>query len=430
MSKIKKVGVISLGCAKNRVDCEVMMQNLADAGYEFCNDESVCDAVIINTCTFIEPAKQEAIENILQMAQYKGQNLKKLIVTGCLAERYKEEILNEIPEVDGVLGVKSFDEICNCLESDKPFQLFKPLSSPSPEGNRVLTTENYSVYLKIAEGCSNRCTYCIIPVIRGDFMPREHEKIVKEAKSLAENGAKEINIIAQDITRHPQLIQIVKNICNIKSVEWVRLLYLYPDEITDELIELIATEPKVVHYIDIPLQHASNPVLKRMNRRGNSLEYSKLISKLRKKIPDMSIRTTFITGFPGETAKDFDNLYNFIRKIKFNNMGVFTYSKEESTKAAKFCGQIPERTKKRRAEKLMELQYGILNDLNEKYLGKTFKVLCEGIDNEYYIGRTYFQAPEVDGKIYFTSDKTCKEGEFYNVILEKYDCYDFYGKEI
>lgn len=263
-------------------------------------------------------------------------------------------------------------------------------------------------------------------------MPRDINNILAEANHLAQNGAKEINIIAQDITRHPNLIEIVKGICAIESVRWIRLLYLYPDEITPELIDLIASEEKIVKYIDIPLQHAANPVLKRMNRRGTQRDYRKLIATLRKKIPQMTLRTTFITGFPGETRKDFDDLYHFVKSVRFDNMGVFTYSKEEGTKAAGFCKQIPEGTKKHRAEKLMDLQYGLLNDLNRKHIAKTYSVLCEGPAEEagegVYRGRAFFQAPEVDGSVYFTSPRPCTEGEFYQVTLEKYDCYDFYGK--
>lgn len=427
---IKKVGVISLGCAKNRVDCEVMMNKIAEAGFEFCADTSECDAIIVNTCAFIEEAKEEAIRNILDAAMYKEINLKKLIVTGCLAERYKEEIFELIPEVDAILGIKSFDEIIAAISSEKKFSCFKPLSAESPEGKRVLTTENYSVYLKIAEGCSNRCAYCVIPLIRGNYQPRNAENIINEAKTLAENGAVEINVISQDTSRHPELIKIIRGICEIESVKWVRLLYLYPDEITDELIEEIKNQEKVVKYIDLPLQHASSGILKKMNRRGTNRSYTSLLCKLRKEIPEIALRTTFITGFPGEKAEDFKILCEFLRKSRFENMGVFTYSREEGTKAAGFCGQVDKRLSAKRAETLMEIQYNLLDKINKKYIGKVLPVLCEGIENEYFIGRAYFQAPEVDGKIYFKSKGNCKEGQFYNVLLDRYDTYDFYGSEV
>ena len=427
--EIKKVGVISLGCAKNRVDCEVMMKKIADEGYEFCSDMAQCDAIIVNTIAFIEQAKEEAIRNILDAALYKELNLKKLIVTGCLAERYKEEIFELIPEVDAVLGIKSFDEIVAALKSDERFSLFKPLSASSPEGERVLTTENYSVYLKIAEGCSNRCAYCVIPIIRGSYQPRSADSVIKEAERLAKNGAVEINVISQDTSRHPEIIKIIRGICAIESVKWVRLLYLYPDEITDELIAEIKNQEKVVKYIDLPLQHASTPVLKRMNRRGTNRSYSSLLCKLRREIPELAVRTTFITGFPGEKDADFKTLCEFVRKSRFENMGVFTYSCEEGTKAAGFCGKVDKRLSEKRAETLMEIQFGLLDRINKKYLGKTYPVLCEGVENDYFVGRAFFQAPEVDGRILFKSENDCKEGEFYNVTLEKYDTYDFYGKE-
>ena len=427
--EIKKIGVISLGCAKNRVDCEVMMKKIQDAGFEFCENEAECDAIIVNTCAFIETAKEEAIRNILDAAAYKALNLKKLIVTGCLAERYKEEIFSSIPEVDAILGVKSFDEIVPALLSEEKFSCFKPLSEKSPEGERLITTENYSVYLKIAEGCSNRCSYCVIPYIRGNYQYRETANIINEAKVLAARGAVEINVISQDTSRHPELIKIIRGICEIQSVKWVRLLYLYPDEISDDLIAEIKNQSKVVKYIDLPLQHASSPVLKRMNRRGNQKKYSALIGKIRREIPSIALRTTFITGFPGEKNSDFKALCEFVRKIKFENMGVFTYSREEGTPAAGYCGQIDKRMSEKRAETLMEIQYGLLDKINKKYLGKVFPVLCEGIENDHFVGRAYFQAPEVDGKIFFKSKNDCQEGQFYNGFLVKYDTYDFYGFE-
>lgn len=429
---IHTVGVVSLGCAKNKVDCEIMLKLLVDAGYELCNSYEECDAIIINTCAFIKEAKEEALDNIFEAATYKKGNLKKLVVTGCLAQRYADEIKALIPEVDAIVSVKGFDRICEVLESkDGITEINVPLSSPHPEGDRLLTTENYSVYIKIAEGCSNRCAYCAIPYIRGNFMPRTKESILAEAEKLAKDGAVEINLIAQDLTRHPDLTEIIKGIAAIDAVKWIRLLYLYPDEITDELIDLMASEEKVVKYIDLPLQHASASVLKRMNRRGKSSDYTRLIKKMRRKMPDLTLRTTFIVGFPGETRADFDELIEFVSKIKFDNMGAFSYSAEDGTPAASFCGQISERTKARRLEKLMTMQYDVVQHYAEKQIGKIHKVLCEGMNEDgLYKGRTQYQAPEVDGTVYFSSEELCVPGNFYDVRIESNEHYDLYGSRI
>lgn len=429
---IHKIGVVSLGCAKNRIDCEIMLRLLTDRGYELCDSYEQCDAIIINTCAFIKEAKEEAIDNIFKAAEYKAEGLKRLIVTGCLVQRYAAEIIELIPEVDAVVSVKAFDQIIRVLESPEQGMVVSvPLSAPHPEGKRILTTPDYSVYLKIAEGCSNRCSYCAIPYIRGPFMARSVESILAEAKELAENGAKEINLIAQDLTRHPDLIPIIRGIASIDSVRWIRLLYLYPDEISDELIDLIASEPKVVKYLDLPLQHASASLLKRMNRRGKGSDYTKLIRKLRKKIPGIVLRTTFIVGFPGETRQDFETLLSFVENIAFDNMGAFAYSAEEGTPAARYIGQISEKTKQRRLDRLMSLQFNVAGQLSDQYIGKTLTVLCEGINEDgLWKGRTAFQAPEVDGNIFFTSEDPCIEGEFYQVKVESYENYDLYGSRV
>lgn len=430
--EIRKVGVISLGCAKNKVDCEIMLKKIVDEGYELCDRFDECDAIVINTCAFIKEAKEEALDNIFEAVKYKGSSLKRLIVTGCLAQRYAEEIKQLIPEVDAIVGVKSFDKICDVLASnDSQIVVSAPLTSKHPEGDRLLTTESFSVYLKIAEGCSNRCAYCAIPYIRGPYMPRNKNHILAEAKTLAENGAVEINLIAQDLTRHPDLIWIIKKIAEIKSVRWIRLLYLYPDEITPELITLIKEEKKVVKYIDLPLQHSSYPILRRMNRRGTATQYKKLIRNMRVNIPDMAVRTTFIVGFPGERLKDFNRLIDFVNEVKFDNMGAFIYSPEENTPAVSFDGQVSKRTKQRRLDKLMTVQYNIVQNRAKQYIGKTEEVLCEGMDeNGNYIGRTQFQAPEVDGNVFFSSDTQCEPGKFYNVKIEKIDNYDLYGRTV
>ena len=427
-----KVGMIALGCEKNRIDAEVMLAMLENAGCELCADESECDVIIVHTCTFIDKAKEESIENILRAAEEKKSGkCKKLIVTGCLAERYRSDILESIPEVDAILGSKSFDKIIEVIEKaeEDKFEHYEPLCNATPTGARVLTSPNYSVFLKIADGCSNHCTYCVIPSVRGEFMPRPFVDVVSEAEALAANGAVEINLIAQDTTAYPDLCKLIKRIASIETVKWVRILYCRPEEISDELIDLMATEEKLVKYIDVPLQHASEHVLKLMNRSMSDSELSALVNKLRDRIPGVSLRTTFITGFPHESEEDFEILCNFVKTSRFNNLGVFTYSKEEGTKAGRMHGQIDQETKERRADIVMNIQMTLLESINEEFIGKTFDVLCEGYDEEkeLYTGRTYFQAPDIDGRVYFPSDDPIEEGTFCKVTLNVCDTYDFYG---
>ncbi len=427
-----KVGMIALGCEKNKIDAEVMLAAIENAGCELCADESECDVIIVHTCTFIDKAKEESIENILHAAeQKKTGRCKKLIVTGCLAERYRSDILEAIPEVDVILGSKSFDKIVDAIKKpeEEVFEHYEPLSSATPTGARVLTSSNYSVFLKIADGCSNHCTYCVIPSVRGEFMPRPFVDVVAEAEALAANGAVEINLIAQDTTAYPDLCKLIKRIAAIETVKWVRILYCRPEEISDDLIDLMATEEKLVKYIDVPLQHASEHVLKLMNRPLSDSELTALVEKLRSRIPDVSLRTTFIAGFPHETEEDFEILCNFVKTACFNNLGVFTYSKEEGTKAGRMHGQIDQETKERRADIVMNIQMTLLESINEEFIGKTFDVLCEGYDEEkeLYTGRTYFQAPDIDGRVYFSSDDPVDEGTFCKVTLNVYDNYDFYG---
>lgn len=424
--------MIALGCEKNKIDAEVMLAAIENAGCELCADESECDVIIVHTCTFIDKAKEESIENILHAAeQKKTGRCKKLIVTGCLAERYRSDILEAIPEVDVILGSKSFDKIVDAIKKpeEEVFEHYEPLSSATPTGARVLTSSNYSVFLKIADGCSNHCTYCVIPSVRGEFMPRPFVDVVAEAEALAANGAVEINLIAQDTTAYPDLCKLIKRIAAIETVKWVRILYCRPEEISDELIDLMATEEKLVKYIDVPLQHASEHVLKLMNRPLSDSELTALVEKLRSRIPDVSLRTTFIAGFPHETEEDFEILCNFVKTARFNNLGVFTYSKEEGTKAGRMHGQIDQETKERRADIVMNIQMTLLESINEEFIGKTFDVLCEGYDEEkeLYTGRTYFQAPDIDGRVYFSSDDPVDEGTFCKVTLNVYDNYDFYG---
>ncbi|MBQ2881341.1 MAG: 30S ribosomal protein S12 methylthiotransferase RimO, partial [Clostridia bacterium] len=353
---------------------------------------------------------------------------------GCMAERYREEIFESVPEVDDVLGSKSFDKICEAIVDSGDgtrFSHYRPLSDDTPDGERVLTSPDYSVYLKLADGCSNHCTYCVIPSVRGEFIPRPYENVLKEAKALAANGAKEINLIAQDTTAYPQLCRLIKEVAAIESVKWVRVLYCRPEEISEELIDLMATEEKFVNYIDVPLQHASGRVLKLMNRSMNDKSLEKLLNGIRAKVPDVSLRTTFIAGFPKETDEDYEILCDFIERIKFDNLGAFTYSREEGTKASRMHGQIPQDVKEKRADGIMELQMRLLEEINKKHLGKTYEVLCEGFDENacLYSGRAYFQAPDIDGRVYFTAKTELKPGDFVNVKIESVDLYDLMGKE-
>ena len=423
------VGMIALGCAKNRIDAEMMLQQLKDEGFHITSNLSECDAVVIHTCTFIDAAKSESIEAILDAASYKiNGRLKRLVVTGCLAERYQQEVLKLLPEVDACLGSRSFDKVVQAIRCEGVFEEYKPLTCCPPEYDRMLTTGNKSVYLRIAEGCSNHCSYCVIPSVRGEFMPRSYESIMKEAKKLAENGAVEINLIAQDTTKHPDLCRLIRDIAKIDSVHWIRILYCRPEEITDELLHTMADVSKCVPYIDVPLQHASGRILKKMNRSGNDQSLTELISHIRDILPDCSIRTTFITGFPTENEEDFEILCNFVKTNRFANLGVFPYSREEGTPAGRMRGQIDDEVKQRRADLVMEIQHRLLQETNQPLLGKTLEVLCEGQrEDGTYFGRAYFQAPEVDGQILFTSENPIESGTFVPVLLENYNEYDFYG---
>ncbi|MBQ6809644.1 MAG: 30S ribosomal protein S12 methylthiotransferase RimO [Clostridia bacterium] len=430
-----KVGMIALGCEKNKIDAEVMLAKLEDNGFELCAEQEECDVIIVHTCTFIDKAKEESIENILNAASYKTEGkLKKLIVTGCMAERYRQEIFDSVPEVDAVLGSKSFDKICEAIVSagdGEKFSHYRPLTEDTPDGERILTSPDYSVYLKLADGCSNHCTYCVIPSVRGEFIPRPYESVLKEAKALAANGAKEINLIAQDTTAYPQLCRLIKDVAAIESVKWVRVLYCRPEEISEELIDLMASEEKFVNYIDVPLQHASGRVLKLMNRSMDDKSLEKLLNGIRAKVPDVSLRTTFIAGFPKESEEDYEILCSFVERVKFDNLGVFTYSREEGTKASRMHGQISQEIKEKRADGVMELQMRLMEEINAKHLGKTYEVLCEGFDEStcLYSGRAYFQAPDIDGRVYFTSETEHQPGDFVNVYIESVDLYDLMGKE-
>jgi len=424
--------MIALGCEKNRIDGEIMLSHVVSAGYELCAELEECDAVIVHTCTFIDPAKSESIDAVLDAARYKETgSLKKIIVTGCLAERYREQILELLPEADAVLGTKSYDRIVEALRADSGFQDYRPLSERAPEGERIVTSSNYSVYVKIAEGCSNHCTYCVIPSVRGEFQPRDREDVLEEVKRLVLDGAREINLIAQDTTAYPELCGLIKDICALKKVKWVRILYCRPEEITEELLELMAAEEKLVSYIDVPLQHASGRILKLMNRTGDDKQLSALMEHIREKVSGVSLRTTFITGFPKESEEDFEILCDFISRVRFDNLGVFTYSREEGTPAARMRGQIDEETKRRRADTVMSVQLNILDVINKKYVGKEYEVLCEGKDESgRNVGRAYFQAPDIDGRVYFTSSEEVREGEFVTVKILGCEGYDLFGEVV
>ena len=440
MSNIK-IGFVSLGCPKNQVDTEVMLFNLATAGYEITADETEADIVIINTCAFIESAKKEAIENILDIAWLKkNRSLKGIIVCGCLAERYGEEIFKELPEVDAVVGVGSIHEIVKAVRAvlkGKGRYINRLEKNTSPlGGDRIVTTPEYYAYLKIAEGCDNRCTYCAIPDIRGKFRSRTVEDIVEEAKSLEKLGVKELNIVAQDTSRYGldiygeySLARLVREITNATKIPWIRLLYCYPDKITDELIEEFRTNERLVKYIDLPIQHIDDRILSKMNRHGGSAAIKDAVKRLREAVPDIAIRTTAIVGFPSESEEEFEALCEYVKETRFTNFGAFTYSQEEQTPAAEMDCQIDEQTKEDRYSIIMQIQERIVEEENEKLLGTTVKVLLEGYDEvaEAYYGRSEKNAPEIDGKIYFEGPKRMIQGSFVNIKITEVVDYDLFG---
>ena len=410
------VGMVSLGCAKNRVDAEMMLYALKQAGYKIVEEAAMADVAIINTCGFIESAKQESIDEILELAQLKKEGkIKAIIATGCLAERYRDQMMKELYEIDAVVGIGAnkdiADVVAKVLEKEK-VETFPDKRQLPLEGGRIQSTEYYYAYIKIAEGCDNHCTYCAIPMIRGAFRSRKIEDIVTEAKNLALNGVKELIVIAQDTTKYGvdiygeyKLAALLRELCKIDGIEWIRVLYCYPECITDELIDVFANEEKVLKYIDMPLQHCDGAVLKRMNRKGNREEFTALINKLRERIPGLTLRTTFIAGFPGETEEQFEQLAEFAREIGFERMGCFAYSQEEDTPAAKMPDQIDENIKQQRADILMEQQQTVMEKLCEKLIDTETEVITEGFDRyaECYFGRSKADAPEVDGKVFFTT---------------------------
>lgn len=437
-----KILFISLGCDKNLVDTEVMLGLLASRGYEMTDDETEADIIVINTCCFIHDAKEESIQNILEMAEYKknGQ-AKALIVTGCLAQRYKEEILAEIPEVDEVLGTTAYDQILDAVDKALEGQSSVILSDidalPLPTTKRLVTTGGHFAYLKIAEGCDKHCTYCIIPKIRGNFRSVPMERLINEATQLAEQGVKELILVAQETTLYGQdiygeksLHKLIRELCKISGIYWIRILYCYPEEITDELIQVIKEEPKVCHYLDLPIQHASDGVLKRMGRRTSKQELIDIVTKLRREIPDICLRTTLITGFPGETEEQHEELMEFVDEMEFDRLGVFTYSPEEDTPAASMEQQIDEEVKLDRQAELMELQQEIAFDQAENMIGREVLVMIEGkvADENAYVGRTYRDAPNVDGLIFINTDAELLSGDFAKVKITGALDYDLIGE--
>ncbi len=435
---------ISLGCDKNLVDSEVMLGLLDKKGYQIVDSEEDADIIVVNTCCFIHDAKEESIQTILEMAEYKKEGkLKALIVTGCLAQRYQQEIIDEIPEVDAVLGTTSYDHIVEAVEealAGNGHVVLEDVDAlPDVKEKRLVTTGGHYAYMKIAEGCDKHCTYCIIPKLRGNYRSVPMEKLLEEAKDLADQGVKELILVAQETTVYGKdlygeksLHKLLRELCKISGIQWIRILYCYPEEIYDELIQTIKEEKKVCHYLDLPIQHASDAVLKRMGRRTSKAQLVEIIEKLRKEIPDISLRTTLITGFPGETQEQHEELKDFVDEMEFDRLGVFTYSPEEDTPAATMTEQIPEEVKEDRQAELMELQQEIAFDLAEDMVGREVLVMIEGkvADENASVGRTYKDAPNVDGLIFINTDEELMSGDFARVRVTGALEYDLIGELI
>lgn len=440
----KKIGMVSLGCPKNQVDAEIMLKKLIDAGYILVQEADKADVVIVNTCGFIEDSKKESIEAILEMVDLKSDGLlQKILVTGCLAQRYADEVFAEIPEVDGVIGIGANDdivEVCNALfEGDEQYSSFPDKEKLPLEGGRILTTPEYTAYLKIAEGCSNCCTYCAIPSIRGGFRSRKIEDVLEEANMLCEKGVKEIILVAQDTTKYGEdlygelkLPELLKELNKIEKLQWIRLLYCYPDRITDELIDAIAGCEKVCKYIDIPMQHADGKILKAMNRHGDKEALLALVEKLRERVPGIVIRTTFITGFPGETDEEFEVLSEFVEEARLDRVGCFAYSREEGTVAYDLPDQVDPEIAAERAEAIMNQQYRISAEKLDSFLGKTLDVLVEGYDpyTDSYYGRTYMDAPDIDNIVVFTSGYRIDDGDVVPVEIFDKDEFSLIGEAV
>ena len=425
--------MISLGCAKNRVDSENLLGRLKAAGHEFVDDPAQADAIFVNTCGFIEDAKQESIDAILEMAAARKKGAK-LLVTGCLAQRYSDALMEEIPEIDGLLGVKDYDKALSLLDSDIR-ESYTSGTERFPDGERILTTPPYSAFVKISDGCDNRCSYCAIPLIRGRYLSRPYEEIVDECERLAEGGVTEITLIAQDTSRYgndiygkTRMSELLRRVAAIEKVKWVRVLYCYPDTTDDELLETIAHTPKVCAYLDLPLQHINDRLLKKMNRRGSSDWIKSRIEKCRQL--GITLRTTMIVGFPGETEEEFQELMDFVRWARFDRLGALAYSPEEDTPAAAMPDQIDQETKYRRLDQLMMLQQEISMEINESRVGEECTVLCEGWEDGLYYGRSPKEAPESDGNIRFTAQREIQPGEYVKVKILSAEAYDLYGEEM
>ena len=427
-----KIGIISLGCAKNTVDSELLMGRLTAAGHEITNDIKQADAVFVNTCGFIESAKQESIDAIFEAVSEKKENAK-LIVTGCLAQRYSGDLMSEIPEIDALIGVRDYDSALKTLQGGR----FSKTNGCErfPECGRVLSTPPYSAYVKLSDGCDNRCSYCAIPIIRGGYVDRPYGSIVNECRTLVSGGVTEITLIAQDTSRYGsalygknRLSELLRDIASIEGVHWVRVLYCYPDTVDDELIETIASNEKICPYMDLPLQHINDRLLKEMNRRGSSEWIRSRIKYCHDK--GITVRTTFIVGFPGETEEEFEELLGFVRDARFERMGAFAYSREDDTPAAAMDGQIDEEIKRERLDRLMLLQQEISLENNQKRVGSICEVLCEGFDGACYVGRSKYESPESDGKVMFTADRDVAPGEYVTVKITGADEYDVFGEMI
>lgn len=438
-----KIGMVSLGCSKNLVDSERMLHKIKKRNYILTTDSGMADIVVVNTCGFIQSAKEEAIDTILELCTLKAEGqIKKIIITGCLTERYKEEAAELFPEVDAVIGIGSNEDIVDIIDrvlSNERVVEFKEKSRLALTGERIISTLPFFAYLKIAEGCSNCCTYCAIPSIRGPFRSVSMEEVLKEATWLSENGVTELIVIAQDSTKYgfdiygeSKLPELLNKLCEIDSLKWIRVLYCYPERITDELIDVISKQEKIVKYMDIPIQHSDENILKSMNRSGSALELKNLINKIRLKIPDVTIRTTVITGFPGETEEQFNSMAEFIKEMQFDRLGAFAYSEEEGTKAATFENQIDEEIRAHRADIIMQQQQLISENKNQKKIGETLESVVEGFDKwgECYFGRTQSDAPDIDGKIFFTSDKKLEIGQYVKVKITDSLDYDLIGEVI
>lgn len=433
----EKIGMVSLGCAKNQVDAERILALLQEAGYEICSDAAQCDAVIINTCGFIEDAKKESIENILDFCAMKENGLRGVVVTGCLAERYQEQMALEIPEVDAILGIGCNGDIVSAvrrvLQGEKLRESAEKTKLPL-EGERILAGPPYTAYLKIAEGCDNRCSYCAIPLIRGPFRSRPMENIIAEAEKLASQGVTELNVVAQDTTRYGEdlynrlmLPELLQQLCRIEGLHWIRPLYCYPDRVTDRLLEVMAQEKKIVKYMDLPIQHANGRILHLMNRRGDAAGLAAQLEKIRKQIPGVALRTTLIAGFPTETEEEFAELCEFVRQVKFERLGCFAYSTEEDTPAAEM-EQIDPEIREHRAQIIMDIQGQVMEEFQQKTIGETFEVLVEGEEDGYWFGRSQIDAPDVDTKVYFRDKAPHTPGEYIQVEITGGDGYDLEGR--